>query len=130
VVRGKEVTDYPACAPEVIQAGGCWVDVPLDQAIADGSLVTGPAWPAHPAWLAKFLEVLGTRVEHGVAAVVRVATAALGGLRRAGVRSRDAERRGGPAPLAWVIIGGLVSSTLLARIVTPVLYKLLPPTLA
>jgi multidrug efflux pump subunit AcrB len=34
------------------------------------------------------------------------------------------------APLAWVIIGGLVSSTLLARIVTPVLYKLLPPTVA
>ena len=33
------------------------------------------------------------------------------------------------APLAWVIIGGLVSSTLLARIVTPVLYKLLPPTI-
>jgi multidrug efflux pump subunit AcrB len=32
------------------------------------------------------------------------------------------------APLAWVIIGGLVSSTLLARIVTPVLYQLLPPT--
>ncbi len=31
------------------------------------------------------------------------------------------------APLAWVIIGGLVSSTLLARVVTPVLYKLLPP---
>lgn len=31
------------------------------------------------------------------------------------------------APLAWVIIGGLVSSTLLARIVTPVMYKLLRP---
>jgi multidrug efflux pump subunit AcrB len=31
------------------------------------------------------------------------------------------------APLAWVIIGGLVSSTLLARIVTPVLYQLLAP---
>ncbi|HUP52752.1 MAG TPA: efflux RND transporter permease subunit [Longimicrobiales bacterium] len=31
------------------------------------------------------------------------------------------------APLAWVIIGGLVSSTFLGRIVTPVLYKLLPP---
>jgi multidrug efflux pump subunit AcrB len=31
------------------------------------------------------------------------------------------------APLAWVIIGGLVSSTLLARIVTPVLYRLLVP---
>jgi multidrug efflux pump subunit AcrB len=33
------------------------------------------------------------------------------------------------APLAWVIIGGLVSSTLLARIVTPVLYKVLAPPL-
>jgi multidrug efflux pump subunit AcrB len=31
------------------------------------------------------------------------------------------------APLAWVIIGGLISSTLLARIVTPVLYQLWPP---
>lgn len=33
------------------------------------------------------------------------------------------------APLAWVIIGGLASSTLLARIVTPVVYRLLPPTI-
>jgi multidrug efflux pump subunit AcrB len=33
------------------------------------------------------------------------------------------------APLAWVIIGGLVSSTLLARIVTPVMYKLLVPAI-
>ncbi len=31
------------------------------------------------------------------------------------------------APLTWVIIGGLVSSTLLARIVTPVMYKLIAP---
>lgn len=31
------------------------------------------------------------------------------------------------APLAWVLIGGLISSTLLTRLVTPVLYKLLAP---
>lgn len=31
------------------------------------------------------------------------------------------------SPLAWVIIGGLVSSTLLARVVTPVMYRMLPP---
>ena len=31
------------------------------------------------------------------------------------------------SPLAWVIIGGLVSSTLLARIVTPVMYKVVAP---
>ncbi|MBC8151958.1 MAG: efflux RND transporter permease subunit [Bacteroidetes bacterium] len=33
------------------------------------------------------------------------------------------------SPLAWVIIGGLISSTLLSRIVTPVVYKLIPPRL-
>lgn len=31
------------------------------------------------------------------------------------------------SPLAWVLIGGLISSTLLSRVVTPVLYKILPP---
>jgi multidrug efflux pump subunit AcrB len=33
------------------------------------------------------------------------------------------------SPLAWVIIGGLVSSTLIARLVTPVMYRLLAPRL-
>ena len=33
------------------------------------------------------------------------------------------------SPLAWVIIGGLLSSTLIARLVTPVLYKMLAPKL-
>jgi multidrug efflux pump subunit AcrB len=31
------------------------------------------------------------------------------------------------SPLAFVIIGGLLTSTLLARLVTPVMYKLMPP---
>jgi protease I len=30
----------------------------MTEAVVDGTLVTAPAWPAHPAWLAKFLEVL------------------------------------------------------------------------
>jgi multidrug efflux pump subunit AcrB len=34
------------------------------------------------------------------------------------------------SPLAIVIIGGLVSSTLLGRLVTPVMYKMLPPPIA
>jgi multidrug efflux pump subunit AcrB len=38
------------------------------------------------------------------------------------------EGQGLYAPLAWVIIGGLITSTLLARVVTPVLYQLLRPT--
>lgn len=33
------------------------------------------------------------------------------------------------SPMAWVIIGGLISSTFLARLVTPVMYLLLPPDL-
>lgn len=32
------------------------------------------------------------------------------------------------SPLAWVIVGGLITSTLLARLVTPVMYKLLAPS--
>jgi len=62
VIRGKRVSAYPACAPEVRLAGGDYADIGLDQALTDGSLVTAPAWPAHPAWLAQFLKVLGTRV--------------------------------------------------------------------
>jgi multidrug efflux pump subunit AcrB len=33
------------------------------------------------------------------------------------------------SPLAVVIIGGLISSTLIGRLVTPVMYKLLPPSI-
>src|SRR5260370_961132 len=49
--------------PHVTQAGGTYVNLAMTEAIADGNLVTAPAWPAHPAWLAKFLTVLGTKIE-------------------------------------------------------------------
>ncbi|MDE5097366.1 MAG: DJ-1/PfpI family protein [Trichodesmium sp. St16_bin4-tuft] len=58
VLKGKRCTAYPACAPEVTLAGGEYVEVSVDEAIVDGSLVTGPAWPAIPRWLAEFLKVL------------------------------------------------------------------------
>jgi protease I len=63
VLHGKKCSCYPACSPEVTLAGGTFVDVPMTEAVVDGNLVTGPAWPAQPAWLAKFLSVLGTRIE-------------------------------------------------------------------
>lgn len=63
VIQGKKCSAYPAVGPEVAQAGGTYVNLAMTDAIADGNLVTGPAWPAHPAWLAKFLGVLGTRIE-------------------------------------------------------------------
>jgi len=62
VLKGRACSAYPACGPEVTLAGGEYVDIPVDAAHVDGNLVTAPAWPAHPAWLAKFLEVLGTKI--------------------------------------------------------------------
>jgi protease I len=58
VLKGRKCTGYPACGPEVSLAGAQWTGVPVDQALTDGVLVTAPAWPAHPAWLAQFLTVL------------------------------------------------------------------------
>lgn len=63
VLRGKTCSAYPACGPEVALAGGEWVDIDVTAAHTCGNLVTAPAWPAHPAWLAQFLVVLGTRIE-------------------------------------------------------------------
>jgi protease I len=62
VIRGRRVSAYAACAPEVRLAGGDYVETPPDGAIRDGNLVSGFAWPAHPQFLALFLEILGTRV--------------------------------------------------------------------
>jgi protease I len=59
VLEGRSCSAYPACAPEVTRAGGKYVDIPVDQAHVDGNLVTAPAWPAHPQWLAKFVQILG-----------------------------------------------------------------------
>jgi deglycase len=63
-LKGRTCTSYPAVGPEVTAAGGTHRQIPVDQAIVDGNLVSAPAWPAHPQWLAKFLEVLGTRITH------------------------------------------------------------------
>jgi protease I len=65
VLDGKRCSAYPACAPDVTRAGGRYADIAVDEAVVDGALVTAPAWPAHPKWIAAFLEVLGTRIEHG-----------------------------------------------------------------
>jgi protease I len=64
VLKGKRCTAYPACGPEVTSGGGEYVEVAVTEAVVDGNLVTAPAWPAHPTWLAEFLQLLGTRIEH------------------------------------------------------------------
>ncbi len=64
VLEGKSCTAYPACGPDIMKVGGLYVHIPADEALVDGNLVTAPAWPAHPNWLAEFLKLLGTRIEH------------------------------------------------------------------
>jgi protease I len=64
VVSGRRCQAYPAVRPELVLNGATW-DEPssgLDNVCVDGNLVTAAAWPAHPAWIRAFLEVLGTPV--------------------------------------------------------------------
>ncbi|MBZ4189929.1 DJ-1/PfpI family protein [Niabella beijingensis] len=65
VLKGRKLTAYPAVGPEVTLAGGEYIGVAVTEAVTDGNLVTAPAWPAHPAWIRAFLELLGTRIECG-----------------------------------------------------------------
>ena len=67
VLKGRRVNAYPACAPEVSIAGGTFVETDFFGAVVDGNLVTGPAWTAHPAWLAQFLEVIEAHLGAAVA---------------------------------------------------------------
>jgi protease I len=64
VLKGRTCSAYPACRPEVELAGGTYADIAIDGAVTEGNLVTAPAWPAHPAWIAQFLTALGTKISH------------------------------------------------------------------
>ena len=65
VVEGKLCTSYPAVRPELIRAGAKWGEVnkTYSNAYIEGNLVTAAAWPGHPEWMRKFLDVLGTKIE-------------------------------------------------------------------
>jgi protease I len=62
VIRGRTVSAYPALAPDVRLAGAEYADIDIGMAVVDRNLVTAPAWPAHPEWLARFFELLGTKI--------------------------------------------------------------------
>ena len=62
VLEGLRCSAYPACRPEVELAGGHYAEIAVTDAVTDGNLVSAPAWPAHPAWIAQFLALLGTRI--------------------------------------------------------------------
>jgi protease I len=55
VVEGRTLTAYPELEPDVQIAGGNYVD---GEAVVDGKLVTGRAWPDHPGFMREFLKML------------------------------------------------------------------------
>jgi protease I len=64
VIAGKTISAYPAVKAEVLLAGAKWGEVnsTFTNAHVDGNFVTAAAWPAHPEWIRKFLEILGTTI--------------------------------------------------------------------
>ncbi len=58
VIRGKTISAYPACKPEVLAAGAAYADLKMEEAVTDGNFVTGPAWTAHVEWLRQFIALL------------------------------------------------------------------------
>jgi protease I len=62
VLKGRTCSAYPACQVEVERAGGTYAQIAIDAATTEGNLVSAPAWPAHPAWIAQFLTLLGTKI--------------------------------------------------------------------
>lgn len=62
ILTNKKCSAFSTCEPEIRLGGGIYQTIEIDKAIIDGNLVTAPAWPAHPAWLAKFIKLLGASI--------------------------------------------------------------------
>lgn len=64
LLKGKECTAYFALKPDVENCGGLWIDPGDDptKSHVNENLVTAVAWPGHPGWMKKFLNLLGTKI--------------------------------------------------------------------
>ncbi len=61
ILKARQCSCYPAVRYEVLAAGGSYIEPAetMDSAHVEGNLVSAPAWPAHPAWMRAFIELLG-----------------------------------------------------------------------
>jgi protease I len=57
-LQGRRSAAYPALAPDVAAAGAEFVD---GAAVVDGQMVSGRAWPDHPAWMREFIQILRSK---------------------------------------------------------------------
>lgn len=62
VLHGRTLTAYVAVGPDIELAGGTWKNIPADQAVVDGNLVTSPAWPGHQEILKEFFKLLNIKI--------------------------------------------------------------------
>ncbi len=64
ILKNRTCTAYPAVKPDVVDAGATWGEFneTFTNAVVEGNLVTAPAWPAHPAWIAAFVKLLGAKI--------------------------------------------------------------------
>lgn len=63
VIKGRKLTGYPAVKPEVIMAGGTFIDKNSTESLIDENLVTSPAWPGNTAILKDFLQLLKVEIQ-------------------------------------------------------------------
>jgi len=64
VIRGKKVAALGACEPEVILAGGTYIDVKPHEAYVDGTMVSAKGWTGLAAFMRECMKVLGTQITH------------------------------------------------------------------
>ena len=64
VLQGRTLTAYVAVGPDIELAGGKWKNIPADQAVVDGNLVTSPAWPGHQQILKEFYNLLNIKISY------------------------------------------------------------------
>jgi len=64
VVRGKKVAALGACEPEVLLAGGTYIDVKPHEAYVDGNMVSAKGWTGLAAFMRECMKVLGTKITH------------------------------------------------------------------
>ena len=64
ILKNHTCTCYPAVQPDVEDAGATFggTNETFTNAVVSGHLVTAPAWPAHPAWIAAFVKLLGAQI--------------------------------------------------------------------
>lgn len=63
IIEGRKLTAYSAVKPEVLIAGGIFIDKNPNEAVVDKNLVTSPAWPGNTEILREFLKILNVKIK-------------------------------------------------------------------